>query len=157
MASLAGAHDDISAWRTAAHRALSHAGLRDQHHLRRARCHRGGDPAAPHRRRDRRHLAQHRIRTGISDALGERVLAGAAFVVSAVVAAALSRLPLPWHRLRVLRWLAGAVVVFALAEVGHIAAITGGHGGGAHTAMSLAALAVAALVALFAAYFATRM
>jgi len=83
-------------------------------------------------------------------------MAGAAFVVSAMVAAALSRLPLPWHRLRALRWLAGAALVFALAEVGHIASITGGHGGGAHAAMSLAALAVSALVALFAAYFATR-
>ena len=84
------------------------------------------------------------------------LMAGFAFVASAVVSAALSRLPLPWHRLRGLRWLAGAVVVFALAEVGHIAAVTGGPGGGAHAAMSLAALAVAALVALFAAYFATR-
>src|SRR5215470_9771032 len=84
------------------------------------------------------------------------LMVGSAFVVSAVVAAALSRLPLPWHRLRALRWVAGAVLVFALAEVGHIAAVTGGHGGGAHTAMSLAALGTAALVALFAAYFATR-
>jgi hypothetical protein len=84
------------------------------------------------------------------------LMAGSAFVVSAVVAAALSRLPLPWHRLRALRWLAGAALVFALAEVGHIAAITGGHGGGPHAATSLAALAVSALVALFAAYFATR-
>jgi len=84
------------------------------------------------------------------------LIVGSAFVVSAVVAAALSRLPLPWHRLRMLRWAAGAVLVFALAEVGHIAAVTGGHGGGAHTAMSLAALGTAALVALFAAYFATR-
>src|SRR5919198_2678727 len=80
------------------------------------------------------------------------LMAGSAFVASAVVAAALSRLPLPWHRLRGSRWLAGAVLVFALAEVGHIAAITGGHDGGAHAATSLAALAVAALVALFAAY-----
>jgi hypothetical protein len=84
------------------------------------------------------------------------LMAGSSFVVSAVVAAALSRLPLPWHRLRALRWLAGAVLVFALAEVGHIAAITDGHGGGTHAAMSLAALGTAALVALFAAYFATR-
>ena len=84
------------------------------------------------------------------------LMIGSAFVVSAVVAAALSRLPPPWLRLRTLRWLASAVLVFALAEAGHIAAITVGHGGGAHTAMSMAALAAAALVALFAAYFATR-
>ena len=84
------------------------------------------------------------------------LMIGSAFVVSAVVAAALSRLPPPWLRLRTLRWLAGAVIVFALAEVGHIAAITVGHGGGAHTAMSMVALVAAALVALFGAYFATR-
>ena len=59
------------------------------------------------------------------------LMIGSAFVVSAVVAAALSRLPPPWLRLRTLRWLASAVLVFALAEVGHIAAITAGHGGGA--------------------------
>jgi hypothetical protein len=84
------------------------------------------------------------------------LMIGSAFVVSAVVAAALSRLPPPWLRLRTLRWLASAVLVFALAEVGHIAAITAGHGGGAHTAMSMLALVAAALVALFGAYFATR-
>jgi hypothetical protein len=84
------------------------------------------------------------------------LMIGSSFVVSAMVAAALSRLPPPWLRLRTLRWLASAVLVFALAEVGHIAAITAGHGGGAHTAMSMLALAAAALVALFGAYFATR-
>jgi hypothetical protein len=84
------------------------------------------------------------------------LMIGSSFVVSAVVAAALSRLPPPWLRLRTLRWLASAVLVFALAEVGHIATITAGHGGGAHTAMSMVALTAAALVALFGAYFATR-
>jgi hypothetical protein len=84
------------------------------------------------------------------------LMIGSSFVVSAVVAAALSRLPPPWLRLRTLRWLASAALVFALAEVGHIAAITAGHGGGAHTAMSMLALMAAALVALFGAYFATR-
>jgi hypothetical protein len=84
------------------------------------------------------------------------LMIGSAFVASAVVAAALSRLPPPWLRLRTLRWLASVVLVFALAEAGHIAAITVGHGGGAHTAMSMVALATAALVALFGAYFATR-
>jgi hypothetical protein len=84
------------------------------------------------------------------------LMIGSAFVASAVVAAALSRLPPPWLRLRTLRWLVGAALVFALAEAGHIAATTVGHGGGAHTAMSMVALAAAALVALFGAYFATR-
>jgi hypothetical protein len=84
------------------------------------------------------------------------LMIGSSFVVSAVVAAALSRLPPPWLRLRTFRWLASAALVFALAEVGHIAAITAGHGGGAHTAMSMVALTAAALVALFGAHFATR-
>jgi len=84
------------------------------------------------------------------------LMIGSAFVASAVVAAALSRLPPPWLRLRTLRWLASAVLVFALAEAGHIAATTAGHGGGAHAGMSMVALAAAALVALFGAYFATR-
>jgi hypothetical protein len=84
------------------------------------------------------------------------LMIGSSFVVSAVVAAALSRLPPPWLRLRTLRWLASAGLVFALAEVGHIAAITAGHSGGAHTAMSMLALVAAALVAMFGAYFATR-
>ena len=81
------------------------------------------------------------------------LMIGSSFVVSAVVAAALSRLPPPWLRLRTLRWLASAGLVFALAEVGHIAAITAGH---SHTAMSMLALVAAALVAMFGAYFATR-
>src|SRR5262245_6683420 len=68
------------------------------------------------------------------------LMIGSSFVVSAVVAAALSRLPPPWLRLRTLRWMARAVLVFALAEVGHNAAITAGHGGGAHTPMSMVAL-----------------
>src|SRR5690242_18576258 len=74
------------------------------------------------------------------------LMIGSAFLVSAVVAAALSRLPLPWLRFRLLRWLLGAAIVFALGEAGHIASTTGGHGG-AQTLMALASLGAAALVA----------
>src|SRR5262249_29373062 len=42
------------------------------------------------------------------------LMIGSAFLVSAVVVAALSRLPLPWLRFRLLRWLLGAAIVFAL-------------------------------------------
>lgn len=84
------------------------------------------------------------------------LMAGAAFLVSAVVVAALSRIPLPWHRFRLLRWLIGAAVVFALAEVGHIASAPGSRGGGARAALTLAALCAAALVALFGASFAIK-
>jgi len=73
-----------------------------------------------------------------------------------LVAAALSRLPLPWHRFRLMRWVLGAAIVFALAEAGHIASTAGGHGGGAHAAVTLSTLVAAALVALFGAYFAMK-
>src|SRR6516225_8186184 len=44
-------------------------------------------------------------------------IAGVAFIVSGVTAAALSRLPLPWRRFRLLRWAAGAAIVFLLADL----------------------------------------
>jgi len=84
------------------------------------------------------------------------LMIGAAFLVSAVVVAALSRLPLPWLRFRLLRWILGTAIVFALGEAGHIASTAGGHGGGAQTLMTLASLGAAALVALFGAYFAIK-
>jgi hypothetical protein len=84
------------------------------------------------------------------------LMIGSAFLVSAVVVAALSRLPLPWLRFRLLRWLLGTAIVFALAEAGHIASTVGSHGGGASVLMTLASLGAAALVALFAGYFAIK-
>src|SRR3954467_15051129 len=60
------------------------------------------------------------------------LMAGSAFLASAVVVASLSRLPLPWHGLRGLRWAAGAVLVFGLAEVGHIAGTVNTPAGGLH-------------------------
>jgi hypothetical protein len=87
---------------------------------------------------------------------GGWLMLGAAFVVGAVVAAVLSRLPLPWHRFRLLRWVMGAALVFAMAEVGHVASVAGGPGNGAHAAATLATLCAAALVAMFGAYFASR-
>ena len=81
------------------------------------------------------------------------LMAGSAFLVSAIVVGALSRLPLPWHRFRLLRWIVGAAFVFALAEAGHRAAEVGGHEGGAHVGVTLAALIAAALASLFGAYF----
>ena len=84
------------------------------------------------------------------------LMIGSAFLVSAVVVAALSRLPLPWLRFRLLRWVLGTAIVFALAEAGHIASTAGSHGGGAQVLMTLASLGAAALVALFAGYFAIK-
>jgi hypothetical protein len=79
-----------------------------------------------------------------------------AFIVSGATAAALSRVPLPWRRFRLLRWLAGAAIVFALGDVGHSAAAPEGAGLGTNVAASLAALIVAALMAMFGAYFTVR-
>ena len=83
-------------------------------------------------------------------------IAGVAFVVSGATAAALSLLPLPWRRFRLLRWALGAAVVFALADIGHSATVPGGIGAGANVAASFGALAIAALMAMFGAYFTVR-
>src|SRR5271166_185695 len=83
-------------------------------------------------------------------------IAGMAFIVSGAVAAALSRVTLPWRRLRLLRWAAGAVVVFLLADIGHHAAALPPAGAAANTAASLAVLMIAALMALCGAYFTVR-
>ncbi len=87
-------------------------------------------------------------------------IAGLAFIVSGATAAALSRLPLPWRRFRLLRWAAGAAIVFLLADIGHSATAPAGPAGGAGAAATLAAsfgaLAVAALMSMFGAYFTVR-
>ena len=84
------------------------------------------------------------------------LMEGAAFLASAVIVAALSRLPWPWHRLRALRWVLGIALVFALAEIGHIASALESQGAGAHLAVTLTALSAAALISLFGAYFAVK-
>jgi hypothetical protein len=84
------------------------------------------------------------------------MMAGSALVVGAAVAAALSRFSLPWLRFRLLRWIAGAALVAALAHVGHSAAMKAGISVGIHSAASFAAVCAAALTALFGAYFAAK-
>jgi hypothetical protein len=79
--------------------------------------------------------------------------AACAFLVSGAVAAALRRLPLPWRRFRVLRWAAGAVIVFALAHVGQSVVTPAEVPAGANVAANLGGLTLAALMALFGAYF----
>src|SRR2546430_17569311 len=75
------------------------------------------------------------------------LMIGSAFVVSAVVAAALSRLPPPGLPLRTLRWPAGVVLGFSLSVARHIAAHSVGHGGRCPTPMMLAAHCAPGLVA----------
>jgi hypothetical protein len=84
------------------------------------------------------------------------LMAASAFLVGAAVAGVLSRLPLPWLAFRLPRWIAGAALVFALAHVGHSAAVKSAGGVAMHVATSFAALCAAALMALFGAYFAAR-
>jgi hypothetical protein len=83
-------------------------------------------------------------------------IASVAFIVSGATAASLNRLPLPWRRFRLLRWLAGAVVVFALGDIGHSATAPEGVDAGINVAASLGALVIAALMAMFGAYFTVR-
>src|SRR5262245_6882020 len=82
--------------------------------------------------------------------------AGSALLVSAAVAAALSRFSLPWLRFRLLRWIAGAALVALLAHIGHGAGMKDGVSVGLHTGASFAAVCAAALTALFGAYFAAK-
>jgi hypothetical protein len=79
-----------------------------------------------------------------------------AFLVSGIVAAALSRVTLPWHRFRLLRWLAGAAVVLLLAHVGHGSTGLLRGDAGANTTANLAVLLVAALLGICGAYFTVR-
>jgi hypothetical protein len=81
---------------------------------------------------------------------------GSAFIVGGVTAGALSRLPPPWRRFRLLRWLAGAALVFLLADIGHHAAELAGKETGANVIASLGAMGVAALMALGGAYLTVR-
>jgi hypothetical protein len=77
-----------------------------------------------------------------------------AFLVSGAVAAALRRLPLPWRSFRMLRWAVGAVIVFALAYIGHAVVPPPAEvGAGANVAANLGGLSLAALMALSGAYF----
>jgi hypothetical protein len=83
-------------------------------------------------------------------------IAGLAFVTGGIVAAALTRLPLPWRRHRPLRWIVGALLVLLLAHIGHSATASETVGPGANVAVALAALVTAALFAALGAYLAMR-
>src|SRR5712691_13225348 len=76
-------------------------------------------------------------------------IAGSAFIVGGAVAAALSRFPPPWRSFRLLRWILGGIIVFALAHVGHAGAAIVETGPGMRVGASLAALCVAVLMAMF--------
>jgi putative copper export protein len=83
-------------------------------------------------------------------------IAGSAFIAGGVVAAMLSRFPPPWRGFRMIRWILGGILVFALAHVGHGAAQASGSGARAQVAASLTAFCVAVLMAMFGAFFTLR-
>jgi hypothetical protein len=88
-------------------------------------------------------------------------MAGAAFIAAGATAAALSRLPPPWSRFRLLRWVLGAAVIFVLADIGHSAGLAPSGAAqaaapAAQAAASLTALLLAAPLALCGAYFTVR-
>jgi hypothetical protein len=83
-------------------------------------------------------------------------IAGLAFIAGGAVAAALSRAPPPWRRFRLLRWIAGALIVWLLAEIGGSASSATAATAGAHVAANLSAMTAAALMALCGAYFTVR-
>jgi hypothetical protein len=80
-------------------------------------------------------------------------IVGAACIAGAAVAAELTRAPRPWRRFRPLRWVAGALIVFLRAEIGHSAGNATAAPAGAQVAASLSAMVAAALMALCGAYF----
>ncbi len=85
------------------------------------------------------------------------VMAGAAFVASGATAAALIRLPLPWRRQRIVRWVLGCLLIFALAHVGHSSPSASAEVRiGSQVAVSLGALCVAAVMALLGAFLTAR-
>jgi hypothetical protein len=79
-----------------------------------------------------------------------------AFVVGGITAAALSRLPPPWHRYRLLRWVAAGVILLLLEDITHSAGGPEAVAAGVNVAVRLTALCVAALMALLGAYVALR-
>ncbi len=84
------------------------------------------------------------------------MMPGSALLVGAAVASALSRFSWPWLRFRVLRWIAAAALVAALAHIGHGAAMKEGISVGIHSGASFGAACAAALAALFGGYFAAK-
>jgi hypothetical protein len=84
------------------------------------------------------------------------LMVGSAFLVSAMVAAALSRLPRPWHRFRLVRWLLAGALLFAITEIGRSATANAMPSMRVHVAVSFVALLAAALMALFGAFFAAK-
>ena len=132
------------------------ADLHHRHDLRRARCAGGADPAEPRRLRCCWLAAKPVFQQGACSCArpdrGGRSPARPSSPVASI-AAALSRLPLPWRSFRLLRWALGAAIVFALAHIGHSAPAPRGDQCGRPCGGEPGGAGVAALMAMFGAYF----
>ena len=84
------------------------------------------------------------------------VVAGVGLLAGAAVASALVRMPLPWRQFRTLRWIAGAIVLFALADVAHQAAAPEGAAAGIYLIATFLAVAIGVAMAALGTFFALR-
>lgn len=84
------------------------------------------------------------------------VIAGSALVTGAVIARPLAMFPPPWRRYRVLRWIVGAVIVFALAHIGHGAEVPHGVSAVVYMMATTLAIIIGAVMAAIGAIFALR-
>src|SRR5271167_927189 len=89
-------------------------------------------------------------------ALAWWVVAGTALVFGYIAAAVTRFLMLHWWPLRVLRWIAGAGIVAALAAIGHGAGATASADTASHVGASLLGGALAMLTAMIGAGFGAR-
>jgi hypothetical protein len=84
------------------------------------------------------------------------VIAGSALVVGAAVAWVFMHWPMPWRRMRTLRWILAGLALFGLAHIAHEAVAPEGIGAMAQLGSTAAAVLLAALMAAFGAIFAQR-
>ncbi len=84
------------------------------------------------------------------------VIAGSALVAGVAIARPLVQFPPPWRRYRTLRWIIGALAVFALAHIGHGAVLPDGVTPAVYLMASAAAAVIAAVMAAIGAVFALR-
>jgi hypothetical protein len=101
-----------------------------------------------------REVSANKLRVG--SAMAWWVVAGSGFLVGAVVSYGLGVAPPPWRRYRLLRWVIGIVVVFALAHVARHAGPPEGVSAALYLVSTTAAIVAAALMAVVGAFFALR-
>lgn len=84
------------------------------------------------------------------------IIALTALVIGAAIARPLALYPTPWRRSRSIRWIAGALILAALAHAGHGAGVPEGVTALVYLLASTTAIVIAALMASIGAIFALR-